>query len=182
MAIVIDPKTYSDGPQIHVCADGTPVAWRRISPVDLRNWERAWLKANPQPSPPAQKIDGEQVENRGDPDYLAARAEWEEEHGAACVRTLLLLGCVVDVDMAAVAAHRALFAELDPPIDLDPNDRYVYLSSILVRSEVDLQELYQKISGQLAVNEEDVKAAEADFQRSVPGDSAEELAPAEVGD
>lgn len=182
MTIIVDPPTTQTGPQIHVCTNGSAIAFQRVSPVDLRAWEKAWYKANPEPRPPSQEIDGQQIENRSHPDYLAVRLAWEESHGEACMRTVLLLGCTVDVDTAAVAAHRERAEQLDPPIKLDPNDRYVYLTSILITDAVDSAELAAKITGQIAANEEDVRAAEADFQRALSGDRIEALAPAEQPD
>lgn len=147
---------------------GGVVRVRRIPPMLLRDLQR---KFKP-PRPPRQEVQFEKgvrtIPNPEHPDHVEALAAYEEELGDRILRLVVRLGVQCEVDAAAVAALRAEMAE--EGIELEADDKYVYVTRILAETTEDLEALQQAVLGASTVTEEEVAAARERFRGAVPRD------------
>lgn len=147
---------------------GGVVRVRRIPPMLLRDLQRIFKP----PKPPRQEVAFDKgvrtIPNPEHPDHVEAMAEYEAEFGERIIRLVVRLGVVCEVDAAAVQALRAEMAA--EGIDLDADDKYVYVTRILTETQADLEALQQAVLGASTVTEAGVAEATERFPGQVQGD------------
>lgn len=157
----------------HTIADtGIAVNIRKISPMLRDDVEQAVRKKFPPPAVPITETELGKEENPADPDHQKALAAWTAEHigrvGDELLRLAIQRGIEVEIDHGAVAALRDDMAALG--VDLDPDDKYVYVTRICVGSQDDLKELSAAIFARSMPTREAVEGHKATFRDNVQGD------------
>lgn len=145
-------------------SDGTVMQIKPVSPLLLTEAQKTVEK----PRPPLQRVptgDGGFIEqyNEADDDYLRAKEKYEQDVTTASLKAALRLGVKVEVDKKAVAEIRKEFKEVFDK-DLDPDDTFVYIAYVLVKSEDDLNQLGAAITSRSHPTEEAVANAIEQFQ------------------
>lgn len=141
---------------------GITVQIRKVSPsigTEIR-------KAFPPPKPPVHRVEigGQIVEeaNEADPDYDRAYQEWGLMVEAKAARLYIKRGVECEVDAQAVASVRADMAA--EGIELEGDDKYIYIRYICVGTEDDYQELLMAITRRSQPTEVAVAEAVEQFQ------------------
>jgi hypothetical protein len=152
----------------HVVTDtGAVLLIRKVSP--LLNQELK--KKFPPPAPPTSRVDygdGDVREepNPSDPAHQQAMAEWQDAMEERARMIFVKLGVAVewtDEKRARVQEVRETMALLG--VDLDPDDKMVYVSHVAIGSEQDYQELVQAIM----TRSQPTEAAIAEAVETFPG-------------
>lgn len=109
--------------------------------------------------------------NVADPAYRAAVLEWQTAHWSRVAEALLRLAVAryieVDVDQEAVAQLRADMAALG--VDLDADDKYVYVTRICIGSRADERDLSDALFTRQEQLREAVDSHKATFRGHVQG-------------
>jgi len=95
-------------------------------------------------------------------------AEWESRQAVLYQKLLFLRGVETEVDLAAVQELREFTRELTGA-ELDKDDKYVYLSCILVPNLEEQRKITRIIEGNSQPTDEAVEVARDQFQGNVPG-------------
>lgn len=146
---------------------GATVRVKRISPMSLMAIEQAY----PDPKPPLQEVDygnGKLRHERNplDPAYQDELAAHQRKKSLLVLKAFIRLGVEVALDAQAVAAYRSEMKDLG--VDLDPDDKYVYVAFILCVSNLDLETLRAVIEGASLPTEKAVAEKLATFQGDLP--------------
>lgn len=147
---------------------GITVSIRKVSPLlgmEVR-------KAFPAPKPPRNPPDSEAFKlgeeyNEADPDYEREMEAYGQVIEEKVSRLYIKRGVECEVDTAAVAELRLQMGDMG--IDLDPDDKLVYLKYICVGSTEDYQELIEVITRRSQPTEAAIAEAIDTFQSDVPG-------------
>lgn len=153
---------------------GVTVKINKVSPLVGTEIRRAALKQLPKPPKvPVLDSDGKQVIgfdgspvyelNPADEEYKSKLNEFEEALQEKGGRALIKLGVDVAPDKAEVERVRA-FMKNEFEIDLDPDDKYVYVTQCLLSSQDELTKLVAAIQGISVPDEEGVQAAQDTFR------------------
>lgn len=147
---------------------GGAVRVKRIPPMLMRDLQRQFKP----PKPPRQEVKYEKgvrtEPNPEHPDYIEALMEYEQEIGEHIYHLIVKMGVVCDVDVEAVATLRAEMKEVG--VNLDPDDKYIYVTRILAETNEDMQALQAAVLGQSTVTEGGVAEATERFPGEVQGD------------
>lgn len=125
-------------PEFTFLGSGITVKLRTVAPMLLDKVR----SSVPKPEAPLNEVDygdGQKrmERNYGDPDYQAALKEAERAAGEKTIRVLFLLGVECDVDTEAVENLRRTMRAFG--VELDDDDKWVYLSNICL---IDQQDIY----------------------------------------
>lgn len=132
----LDELTFPDS--------GITVEYRKVSPLLRDDLDAALRRQYPLPDPPMQAVDtgfgdGKAQANPLDPEYREQVALWQIAHynrlGDKLLRVAIASYVVVDVDTEAVQALRDQLSAMG--VDLDPDDKYLYVSRICIASKTD---------------------------------------------
>lgn len=155
---------------------GITVQLRKVSPLLRDDVDAAVRRQNPPPDPPMQVVDtgfgdgATPQPNPADPAYRAAVLEWQTAHWGRVAEALLRLAVAryieVDVDQEAVETLRADMAALG--VDLDADDKYVYITRICIGSRADERDL----SNALFTRQEQLREAVDSHKATFRGDLA----------
>ena len=143
--------------------NGMQVGILRVSQNLMRELSRSF----PEPKPPMIETSLGMEANPNDPDYLAALEQHREEFGKRVLDMLILRGVWVEVDKAAVEALRVDMAEVG--VELEKNDKLVYVKQICVITPQDIRGLQNAILGKVQPTEPNIAAAVSEFKSTVPG-------------
>lgn len=146
---------------------GITVQIRKVSPsigTEIR-------KAFPPPKPPVHRVEigGQMVDeaNEADPDYERAYQEWGLMVEAKAAKLYIKRGVECEVDHEAVAKLKSDMAE--EGIDLDGDDKYLYIRYICIGTEADYQDLIMAITRRSQPTEVATAEAIETFQPAVSG-------------
>lgn len=155
---------------------GITVQLRKVSPLLRDDLDALLRRTNPPPQPPVQTVDTgfgdgpSQQTNEADPDYQNALLKWQMEHWRRVGDRLLDLAIrryiECDVDTRAVAQLRKDMAALG--VDLDPDDKVVYLSRIAIGTREDMNDLSAALFQRQERLREAVDAHKATFPSDLP--------------
>jgi hypothetical protein len=134
---------------------GVSLPTKKIHLQLLQDLERTIRKQMPEPKPPLQKVDygnGPVDEaNLAEPGYVAAMDKWEKDFRSEQTRRtqelILKMGVypaliLSDEQKSQIKALREEMME-EYQIELDPDDRFVYVWNICLQSADDLNDLIQ---------------------------------------
>lgn len=151
-------------PEFTFVGSDITVRLRKVSPFLLGEV----AKSVPKPMPPLNTVDygngPTQEPNEADPGYLQALEEYKQEVGNRNLRALIHLGVECEVDAAAVQALRTQMATFG--VDLDPDDKWVYIVNIAITDTDEIVELRDAILRKSQPTEGAVQESLAAF----PGD------------
>lgn len=168
---------------------GITVQLRKVSPLLRDDLDAMLRRTNPPPSPPLNTVPAgfgdapqKQEPNEADPDYAQALLKWQLEHfnrvGEALFALAVKRYVEVEVDHEAVAQLRADCAAIG--IDLDPDDKLVYVSRICIGTNEDRVDLSNALFKRSSTFREAVDSHKATFRGDVPG--TEHLADSDAPD
>ena len=143
--------------------NGMQVGILRVSQNLMRELSRSF----PEPKPPMVETSLGLEANPNDPDYLITLEEYREEFGRRSLDMLILRGVWVEIDKEALAALRADMREVG--VELEKNDKLVYVKQICVVTPKDIRGLQNAILGKVQPTEPNIAAAASDFKSNVPG-------------
>lgn len=153
-------------PKPTLTVNGITITLERVGPM----YAIPIVRANPPPTPPlAPGVGGEMEPNPSDPDYIAAM-EAHQEFIKELTQDAYMDAAISDdleIDHAAVARLRTKAAKRGA--QLDPDDRMAYIKYCLFTDFDDITRFYEAMSDYDGVREEDVRAADAMFQRAGAG-------------
>lgn len=156
----------------HTIADtGITVGIRKVSPMIKDDLDIVLRKEFPEPKPPIVTTEMGTEENAADPDYAKALAKWSIEHmerlSERLLRVAIQRAIEVEVDHEAVAELREQMHAVG--VELDPDDKYVYVSRICCGTWDDLNELSNAVFRRSMPSREAVEAHKATFPGDVQG-------------
>jgi len=130
-------------------------------------------KSLPKPKPPLVEVDygdgGKKLEhNTADTNYQEELLAWEEKREIVAKKLTLIRGIDVDIDLTAVKELREFTKELSG-VDLDANDKYVYITYILIPDPTELQTIITLISNGGQPTADNVGVARDAFRDNVKG-------------
>lgn len=147
--------------------NGITLTLERVGPM----YAMPITRANPPPDPPlAPGVGGEMEPNPSDPDYLKA-LETHREFLTMLTQDAYMDAAISDdleIDHAAVARLRAKAAKYGGVLEDD--DRLCYIKYCVFSDFDEITRFYEAMADYDGVHEEDVRAAEAMFQRSGTGE------------
>lgn len=156
---------------------GIPVQLRKVSPLLRDDVDAAVRRQHPPPDPPMQVVDtgfgdgATPQPNIADPAYRAAVLEWQTAHWGRVAEALMRLAVAryieVDVDAEAVAQLRVDMAALG--VELDADDKYVYITRICIGSRADERDLSDALFTRQEQLREAVDSHKATFRGHVQG-------------
>lgn len=156
---------------------GITVQLRKVSPLLRDDVDAAVRRQHPPPDPPMQVIDtgfgdgATPQPNVADPAYRAAVLEWQTAHWGRVAEALMRLAVAryieVEVDQEAVAQLRADMAALG--VELDADDKYVYITRICIGSRADERDLSDALFTRQEQLREAVDSHKATFRSHVQG-------------
>lgn len=159
---------------------GITVQLHKVSPL-LRDDIDAMLRRQfPPPQPPLNVVpsgfgDGatRQEPNEADPDHQQALMRWQIEHINRMGQKLMDLAIrnyvECEVDHEAVAELRAAMQAMG--VELDPDDKYVYVSRICIGTPDDQRDFSNALFTRAAALREAVQAHKATFPDNLPGEA-----------
>lgn len=132
----LDELTFPDS--------GITIEYRKVSPLLRDDLDAALRRQYPVPDPPMQQLDtgfgdGSAQPNPLDPQYREQVAMWQIAHynrlGDKLLRVAIANYVVVEVDTEAVRALRDQMGAIG--VELDSDEKYVYVSRICIASKTD---------------------------------------------
>lgn len=166
----------ADGLTLHTCRDsGRTLSIRKVSFMLYNDLRRMYTKQHPAPEPPWEEVDygNEKVRepNKAHPLYGVRLAEWESARGAwveEMARKLYIAqGVEVEIDQEAVSRLRADAHAVG--MELDGDDKFVYVAYICCPTADDYSELIDAITQRSLPTEAAVKVAADTFPSPVQG-------------
>lgn len=156
----------------HTIADtGITVGIRKVSPMIKDDLDIVLRREFPEPRPPVIETELGKEENAADPDYQKALNRWTIEHmerlSERLLRVAIQRAIEVEVDHEAVDELRHQMRAVG--VELDPDDKYVYVSRICCGTWDDLNELSNAVFRRSMPTVEAVEAHKATFQGGVQG-------------
>lgn len=152
-------------PEFTFAGSGITVKLRRVSPFLLGDVAKSLVA----PKPPLNTVDygngPVQEANEADPTYLVALEDHRKEVGVRNMKALIRLGVECEVDDDAVQELRATMRDLG--VELDPDDKWVYIVNIAITHEDELIQLRDAILRKSQPTEEAVQEQLADFHGEV---------------
>lgn len=157
---------------------GITVQIRKFSPLLRDDLDAALRREYPPPDPPLNTVPGgfgdgatKQEPNESDPDWIKAVAKWHVAHyerlGERLFRIAVKRYIDCEVDLDAVKRLRDDFKELG--VDLDPDDKYIYVTRICIGTLQDRDDLSTALFKRTAELGEAVDAHKATFRGDVSG-------------
>lgn len=156
---------------------GITVQLRKVSPLLRDDVDALMRRQHPPPDPPMQVLDtgfgdgATPQPNVADPAYRQAVAEWQLAHwqrvGDALLRLAVTRYVECAVDTAAVAELRAAMAAIG--VELDADDKYVYITRIAIASRDDQTDFSNALFQRTTQLREAVDSHKATFRGDVPG-------------
>src|SRR5579859_7157581 len=145
---------------------GATVRVNRISPMSLLAIEQAY----PDPKPPLQEVDygngkTKMERNPLSPEYQDELAAHRNKKNMLILKAFVALGVECEVDAEKVAAYRALMKSIG--VDVDPDDKYVFVAHILCSTARDLDTLREAVQGASLPTEKAVAEKLATFPAEV---------------
>jgi len=149
---------------------GITIQYRKVSPLLRDDLDAALRRQYPIPDPPMQQIDtgfgdGRPQPNPLDPEYREQVAMWQIAHynrlGDKMLRVAIASYVVVEVDAEAVAALRSQMGALG--VELDADDKYVYVSRICISSKTDQDYLGDALFKGSSPTRNEVESTKATF-------------------
>jgi hypothetical protein len=160
-----------DGKSYFKLSSGKEIEIKKVSPLTLQ----AAITTIPKPTPPMQDIldvnTGKVIgveRNESHPDYQQDLTDYQVKIREITVKTTLLLAVKTEVDKKAVVEMRDEFRDATGA-ELDPNDKYVYISSILIQDSEDLEKLLEAVTARSQPTEGAVATAIEQFRPDVQG-------------
>ncbi len=160
-----------------VCKDtGITLRIRHIPFTVTDRFFKQYEADHPAPKPPTNEVDygdNEKVKepNLADPTYLRRLGRYEKERGEVvneqAKRLFTQLAVECEVDAAAVTALRAAMTQLG--VELDVDDKFVYVWQIAVGTMEGHNELMSAIQRRLQPTEEGIAEARQSFRGQVQG-------------
>jgi len=139
-------------------SNGRTVRVQRVSQLLLRTMNTQF----PSPEPPVVKTELGEEENYMDPDYLVALGVHRQLVGEKLLDLLILRGVLCEIDVEAVKQLRADMKSLS--IELESNDKIVYIRNLCVTDADDVRKLQQAILIQGQPTEEGIQKAAEEFK------------------
>lgn len=149
---------------------GITIQYHKVSPLLRDDVDAALRRQYPIPDPPMQASDGgfgdgKPQPNPLDPEYREQVAMWQIAHynrlGDKMLRMAIASYVVVDVDTEAVQALREQMAPMG--VELDSDDKYVYVSRICISSDADRDALGAALFNRSSPTREEVESSKATF-------------------
>lgn len=163
-------------------SNGRTVRYRRVSPMLATEVLKSWRKKNPEPQPPVQAVKVLGVErlepNYSDRNFQLEVAKYQErageEVGLLTLKVMIKRGVVLDIDesemRAEVSELRKAMSEVDPDLQLDEDDFYVYVSMILCETQDDMNALRDALLVRSQPTPGEVEANITTFRGDVRGE------------
>lgn len=148
---------------------GIEVGIRKVSPLFIADARTEYVKKHA-PEVPSQRINYGTEEqpnwiveqNPADPDYLKALEALDGEIEGHIRRFIIRRGVICEVDLEAVREARQDAME-EFGVELDPDDKFVYVSYVCTGSQEDLQDLLTAIIRRSQPTEEEIANAVSSF-------------------
>lgn len=161
-------QTSPSEPMTYTFKNGVKVRIRPVSPFTIQAIETSI----PKPAPPMQLMEmanGEKSEepNPLHPSYGQALSERRQQVMQRQSDAMFRLGIDVEVDQRAVAEFREMAEEMG--LELDKNDKLVYIKHLLIGSTGEMREVVGLISGMAIPGEEKIAAAADAFKSDAAG-------------
>lgn len=155
-------------PMTYTFRNGVKATIRPVSPFTIQAIEQSV----PKPQPPMQTVElasGEKAEepNPLHPDYGRALNERRQLVMQRQSDAMFRLGVDVEVDARAVAEFREIAKDMG--MELDANDKLVYIKHLLIGTAAEMREVIQMISGMTLPSEEKIAAAADAFKSDAVG-------------
>ncbi len=149
--------------------NGVEVKVRPVSPALIIDLQKKF------PEPPVPIVESEvgdgtkiREENPVDPDYKRAWAEWHDKLDEKFRRLILLMAVECEVNPVEVKRVRDFFKS-EFEVELDPNDKLVYLNDVLPSGNDEYTAFIDAVAGRSRPTEGAIAKAIEDFSTHVQG-------------
>jgi len=159
---------------------GITIHLRKVGPTTQQRLAQQIMKELPEPPIPLVDTEAGPEYNAADPEYIAAKEDWDQETRRELTQRLMLIAALeaeVEIDDAArqdiarKQRHLRLIGipyEDNPDLTPEENEKVFYILHVAAGTPEDLGEFSQAVMRRSVPTEEAVQSQIATFQRELP--------------